>query len=364
MKVVTTLQHPAHVHFYRNALKQLEATGHDVWVFYRDEELVGELLDRYSIDGERLAPCSGGGLDTVRTQLRYELALLRRALRIRPDVMTAVGGVAVAHVATLVGARSVVFCDSGDHAPLNRLGFVFADEICTPTALGGDLGDKQHRYEGYHELAYLHPDRFEPDRSALSDLGVDVDERYFVLRFVAWKAHHDVGHSGLDASEKQRLAKELSELGDMYITAEEELSPELEGYRLPVPPEMIHQLLYFADLYVGDSQTMATEAAVLGTPAVRCNSFAGGDDMGNFVELEERYGLLLSTPDPDRAIDRALAWARSSTTEAEWRSRRQRLLADKIDVTEYVVNKLLTAGESDRGGTGSAVKDPDNGICD
>jgi predicted glycosyltransferase len=39
---------------------------------------------------------------------------------------------------------------------------------------------------------------------------------------------------------------------------------------------------------------MTTEAAVLGTPAIRCNSFVGKRDMGNFIELEKKYGLIFN----------------------------------------------------------------------
>ena len=42
-------------------------------------------------------------------------------------------------------------------------------------------------------------------------------------------------------------------------------------------------------MVVADTQTIVTEAAVLGTPAIRYNSFAGENDMGNFVELEQKY---------------------------------------------------------------------------
>ncbi len=46
-------------------------------------------------------------------------------------------------------------------------------------------------YPGYHELAYLHPRRFTPDRGVLAEAGISEGERYFVLRFNAFKAHHD-----------------------------------------------------------------------------------------------------------------------------------------------------------------------------
>jgi len=85
------------------------------------------------------------------------------------------------------------------------------------------------------------------------------------------------------------------------------------GSSLPV--EAIHDLLAFADCYVGDSQTMATEAALLGTPAVRTSAFVGDDDMSNFRELETEYGLLQSFADEDAAIDRAVAFLKEPPRE-------------------------------------------------
>ena len=46
-------------------------------------------------------------------------------------------------------------------------------------------------------------------------------------------------------------------------------------------------MLAFAGLYVGEGATMASEAAVLGTPAVYVNTLTMG-----YVQDEERYGLL------------------------------------------------------------------------
>ena len=58
---------------------------------------------------------------------------------------------------------------------------------------------------------------------------------------------------------------------------------------MPIPPESIHSLLYYAKMFIGDSQTMTTEAAILGTPALKCNTFAGKLSVPN--ELEEKYNL-------------------------------------------------------------------------
>lgn len=338
LTVAITLQHPAHVHFYRNVVDELEQQGHESLVYYRGEELVADLLDRYDIDATALAPGNRGRLHGLANQVRYEAGLLRAGRRARPDVLTGIGGIAAAHVGTLLGVPSVVFTDSGDFAPMNRLGTRFADIVCTPEVTETDYGDRQRRYPGYHELAYLHPDRFEPDSTGL---GIDVYEPYSVVRFVGWNAQHDRGQRGFSREQKRRLVDGLGQHGAVYVTAEGRLPPEFRAYRLPVPPDRIHDLLYYADLYVGDSQTMATEAALLGTPAIRSNSFVAAGDMGNFRELEREYGLLASLPDADEAIDQALTWMQLPSLGRQWDWKLDRLHTDKIDVTAFAVDTLV-----------------------
>lgn len=340
MKLIVTIQHPAHVHFYKHAIDRFEADGHDVWVFYRNKELVEELLDATGIEATKLAPTSEGLASTARNQALYELRLWYHARRIEPDVMTAIGGIAVAHVASLVDARSAVFTDTGDHAPLTRLGTRFADTVCTPDALDADYGSGHRRYPGYHELAYLHPGRFDPDPDALEACGVDPGRKYAVVRFSSWQAHHDVGHRGISEDGKRRLVDELAAAGDVYLSAEGGLPGEFRRHRLPVPPERMHDLLAFADYYVGDSSTTATEAAILGTPALRINSFAGEGDIGNFRRLSREYGLVYSTPDESDAIQTLRRWRADPDLSERWANRRDDLLEDTIDVTRFIVETI------------------------
>lgn len=343
MKVFVTVQHPAHVHFFHNAIDELEARGHDVHVYAREKELAVDLLEAYDVPHTVLAGEAQTSRGLLKVQLAYEYRLLAAARRERPDVMVAIGGLAVAHVARLVGARSVVFLDS-EGAFVNYLSAPLASVVCTPRRFRRDFGRRHRRYDGYHALAYLHPDRFEPDTARLERAGVDPGDRYFVLRFARWTAHHDIGHAGLDAAAKRRLVSLLSERGDVYVSSEGGLPAEFEAYRLPVPPHHVHDLLACADLYVGDSGTMATEAAVLGTPAVRSSTHVGNDDMSNFVELEAEYGLLRSLQDGEAAVEVVRELLDRPDLGDEWERRRERLLEDKEDVTGFVVDTVLEAG--------------------
>ena len=83
---------------------------------------------------------------------------------------------------------------------------------------------------------------------------------------------------------------------------------------------------------------MASEAAVLGTPAV----YIAKTGRGYTDEQEQRYDLVRHVQ-PTRfpaAIEAIDAYLASDPGDIE--SRRQQLLADKIDVTEWMVDWFET----------------------
>ena len=345
VRVLFDVGHPAHVHLFRHAIDALEARGHRTLVTSRDKECTRELLDAYGIDHRELSAMGSGPLGIAREWLARERRLLSVARRFDPDVVVGVLNPAVAHVASVLDRRSVVYNDSEASRVAGWLTHPFADVVCTPSRFGRSLGAKQVRYDGYHELAYLHPNRFDPTEVDLRTYGVDPDESYSVVRFVSWGAHHDVPHHGLSPAAKRALVGLLRERGEVYVTSEAPLPPEFRQHRLPVPPEALHHLLAGADLYVGDSGTVATEAALLGTPAVRTSSYAGSpDDMSNFRELQRRYGLLYSTADEDDALAAVRRFVNDPETNSKWQRRRTRLLAEKVDVTEHMVSLVVDEG--------------------
>lgn len=343
MRLLFDVSHPALVHLFKHPIQEFTDRGCRVRVASREKDVTTQLLDAYGIDHVPISNARGGPLSRLREFVARESRLIRSARSFRPDVVVSQVDPGATHAARLAGARSVVFDDSEHEWLAATLTHPFADVVCTPDAFENEFGGVHRRYDGYHELAYLHPNRFVPRPEALERAGVDTDERYFVLRFVSWTAHHDLGRTGFSWETKRQLVETLDQYGTVYVTSEESLPPELERYQLSVSPDLVHDLLAFADLYVGDSQTMATEAAILGTPAIRSNSFVGDDDMGNFRELEERYGLIRSIADETEVIRQAVQFARSPPTTA-WRRRRERLLADTIDVASFIVDTIAEVG--------------------
>lgn len=337
MEVVVSIQHPAHVHFFKHAIRELRDRGHGVSVYALDRGVTLDLLNAENLEHTVLA--SRGPDDSVPlTQVVYETRLWLAARRHDPDVMTAVGGVSVSHVATLLGARSVVFTDTGHATLSNRLAFPFADRICTPTCYRGPVGPKQYAYPGYHELAYLHPDRFTPSSDIADEVGVDPDDTLVVLRLIRWNAMHNVGGEGF--SDLEGVVERLERTGaTVLVTSEKRLPASLEGHRVVVEPHRMHDLLAHADLFVGESGTMTAESAVLGTPAI----YVHENDTGLTEELAE-YGLVFPHHGPNRhaeALDEAVEILEAD--DRDWAARRDRLLEDKRDTTTVIVERVLDA---------------------
>jgi predicted glycosyltransferase len=171
-------------------------------------------------------------------------------------------------------------------------------------------------------------------------MDINVDDKFILMRFVAWKAGHDITQKGFDLETKLRYVKSLEKYAKVYISSETELPPEFEEYRITIPPEKIHDFMYYAQLLVGDSQTMTTEAALLGTPAVRCNSFVGENDMANFIELENKYDLIYSFSDYEKALDKAISLLQKSDLKEQWAQKREVMLSDKVDVSSFIVDYI------------------------
>ena len=349
MNILIDIAHPAHVHLLRNFYKEMTDKGHRVIVTVKDIPAAMQLLDLYDIPYIFLGKKSDNLIMKGLEQLVYNLKLWRIA--VRNSVQIGIGSsITLAHVSKMCRMKSIILDDDDDAVePLfAKYAHPFADVILSPKGTPRK-SKKTIYYPAYHELAYLYPTRFTPDVSVLDDAGIPYEKQadgqvrvlqpYFVLRFNAFKAHHDVGVVGLTIENKRRLVELLSRYGKVFITTERNIDEEFKPYQLRVSPDKAHSLMYFATMLVGDSQTMTSEAAVLGTPAIRCNTFVGRI---HYLEEEEHtyqltYGF---RPEQSEQMFQKIEELLSKGTDnlkQEWATRRQRLLQDKIDYTAYQV---------------------------
>ena len=136
---------------------------------------------------------------------------------------------------------------------------------------------------------------------------------------------------------KIRLIELLKKHGKVLITSEDKIDQQFEKHQLKISPERIHDLLHYAQLFVGDSQSMTIEAALLGTPSIRCNDFVGKCPV--IEELEHKYGLTygFKSDKEERMFSKIEELLQNRDLKREWQEKREELLQDKIDLTEWMV---------------------------
>ena len=337
MRILIDIGHPAHVHLFKNFIREMEQKGHTILITARNKEVTLDLLSKCHFDFIPVGEQKSGKFNLIKEWILRDFQILKIARGFHPDILLGVGNPSVAHAARLLGSRSIVFTDT-EHAKFaNRITFPFADAICTPSCFNYDAGLKQVCYSGYHELAYLHPNRFTPDPAVLTELGLVEGDPFIIVRFVSWGASHDVGYNGLTLDTKRKAVHEFQKYGRVFITSEKPLPEEFEKYRISVSPEKMHDLLYYATLLYGESATMASECAVLGTHAIFCD-FAGR----GYTDEEERdydlvYNFKLDESSQEKSIEKAVELLQDPDLKTKGREKQKRLLNDKIDVTAFMV---------------------------
>jgi len=344
MRILIDIGHPAHVHLFKSFIWEMEEKGHTILVTARDKDVATQLLKAYNIPFIPVGKKSMGSLNLIKEWIFRDIKIVQIARKFNPDIFMGVLNPATAHAARILGKTSITFTDSEPEITKYPIADIitlpFTDVILTLSSVLHDYGKKEIRINSYKELASLHPARFKPDPRVLSIAGLSPEDNYALVRFVAWGAYHDVGQEGLTLDDKRALIQELEQSFRVFISSESPLPLEFEKYRLPIPPERIHDFLHYAKIFVSDSQTMTTEAALLGTPAVRCNSFVGKSDMGNFVELEHRYHLIYNCKDRSSVLSKVRELLLFPNLKDEWIQRREFLLQEKIDLTVFMVQLI------------------------
>lgn len=334
---------PAQVHFYSNIIKKLQARGHETFLVARDYGETLSLLEENNTPYYLFSkpPTSKSGKIG-----KFPLDILKAFVYLRKldlDLVTGFGAYNV-YTSALLRVPSIMFTDSEftvntrSYTIQYKLSEPLIDVVITPEGFKQDLGPKHIRVKSYKELAYLHPKYYNPNDSIHELLDIVKGEEYTVLRFNAFDAVHDLGINGFDNNAKKRLVDTLKEYGHVFISVEGALPDELKPYVLKVPKRRIHDVLYYAKLLVTDTQTMATEAALLGTPTIRYNKFVGNNDMSNFTELEQKYRLMYNFNTATESIHEATELVQQSRLKNEWKIKREKLLAEKVDIVEYMVS--------------------------
>jgi len=321
-------------------VRELQSRGHEVLLIGRDRDVMRRLLEVYDWIPSIIPPRkTRKNRFPLVEMLQRQWFVAKQIRRFHPDVVASLMG-SYTQTAKLFGVRNVIFTDSEFQHFNHRIAHPFADAIHTPECFYKDLGPKQRRYRGIHELAFLDPKYLDAQSSlevAYPDL---LEESYAVIRLSAWNTFHDLSHTGIG----EHLLSFIELLRQKYrviISAEESALPDvLKVYAAQFASEDFHAVLSGASFVLTEGASTASEAACLGVPTVYVNNT---EPRGYLNMLEEQYGLVRCFADAESALSAASEWIESLDAEAYQRLSRASAehIENSEDLVQYVADTLL-----------------------
>ena len=343
MTILVYLGHPAHFHLFKESIKNWQSHSNKVIIAIKSKDVLEKLLIDSGLPYINITQdnIKKSGINLYLGFLNRLRALAKLIRANKPDVL--VGSAAeLAVLGKYFKTPSYIFFED-DFEKVKKFakiaGPLATKLVCPECCSAWKWNRKKVSHKSYHELAYLHPNHFTPDAEKVKNI-FNLKEKNFILRFAQLTAYHDKGKSGITTEIAQKIIDILSPHGNIFITYERELESQFEKYRIQISPLDIHHALYFADMYIGDSQTMTAEAAVLGTPAIRFNDFVG--ELSYLEELEHKFHLTfgIRTNKPDLLIEKVKELIETPNLKKEWAKRREQMLKECIDMAQFMT-KLI-----------------------
>ena len=331
MKILIDIGHPGHVHLFRPFAKEMIRKGHTILFTCRQKEFEIELLEAARFNYRSFGKHYKSKLGKIWGLIKFDVLLFFTALKFKPDIFLSAGSMYAAQVSFVMRRPHILMEDTGNMEQI-RFYLPFTDVVFSPNELLQDLGEKQIRYPSFHEVAYLSPNNFEKDNGIYDFLGISENEKFVILRFVSWNATHDIGQGGFTAAEKDELVQYLSSKYKLFISSEASVPDAFKKYLFSIPPHKIHDAMAFAEFIISEGATMASEAGVLGTPAIYVNSLRACNN-----EDLEKYGLVFNFRNGKGVLEKTKELEKLADKKNMLESKRKQFLNEKIDVTAMLI---------------------------
>ena len=336
MKILININHPAHVHYFRNFIRLMEAKGHQFCVINRDSKMINQLLDIYGIPHtiRNKRPEKAGTVASLKNLLMMILWCIRKSISFRPDMYIGFASSACAITGWLFRKPSILIDDTEHNTMNHKLYMPVCSAVLTPFYFKKDLGNKnkQIRFNAYVEQLYLHSAYYKKNEQVLEELNVKPKE-YVIVRYIAYDAHHDLNTHPLSAEAKKEIVREIAKRYRVFVSLEKGVDdPFYNQYILKISPEKMHDLEANAKFMVAEGATMASESFVLGVPYLYLNPLMCGYIDYQCIHYPDRC---FRTTNGDKALEiiRQLMDVQGDT-EGE----KEKVESLTINPTEYLVN--------------------------
>lgn len=280
MRIIIDINHPAHVHYFRNFIKLMEAKGHEFCVINRDSKMINQLLDYYGIAHtiRNKRPGKKGTFASLMYLGKIILWCIWKSISFHPNLYLGFASSACA-ITSWIFRKPCILLDDTEFNKMNHKIYIkFCSTVLTPFYFKKKLdnGDKQIYFNSFIELLFLHQKYFESKRQTIQELGLKQRE-YVVIRFSAFDAHHDMMAIPLSEDFKKDIISKIAKKYKVLLSLEKESNdPFYLPYLVNFSPEKMHDIEANAKFLVTEGITMASESFILGVPYLLINPLKCG----------------------------------------------------------------------------------------
>ena len=337
MNILFALGHPAHYHLFKNVSTNLRERGHQVHFAVTPKDVLLRLLlsnnEKHSILAKR--KINETIWDKIYKLLKSTRSLNRIVKSRKIDLI--VGCISqIAFSSKILGIPSI-FVGEDDFSYTWVQGLItypFVNCILAPRPTKvGPFEFKRISYDGYQKLSYLHPKYFKFSRITTKRK----TKKKVLIRLVDLSAYHDIVAKGLNNDILIKFIDKFKNKVEISISSERELPEKFEKYRTQIEPCKMHEFLLNTDLFIGDSQSMAVEASLLGVPNVRINNFARKISIINELEFKYKLTISLHPKESYKLLDISNKILSDSESTSECSIHKTEMIRDKINVTDFFV---------------------------
>ncbi len=340
MKIVFTINTPAQAYFYHNIIREMLKREYEVSILARSYGETEFILSSFGLDYNIYSKPPENKYMKIINTLRDIVKYNHYIRRIKPDLIIG-GGIVDGINSKLTRIPCLGFYDGEPtinffYSVQMKLIKMLVSVMITPNCYLVNLGEKHVKVDSFKELAYLHPDYYEPNDYILKKIGVKQGEEFVVIRLNAFDSVHDVGYKGITNTNLVDLISKLEKKVKVFISSEKKLPDTFDKYILNIPKNRIHDVIYYSKLFITETGTMTTEAAILGTPTILVHPKSRL--FGNFIELHEQYQMVYLFDQYEPLIkETALNIIKQTDIKAKYNEKSIKLINDKINMTEFMV---------------------------
>lgn len=341
MKYLFYFGHPAQYLFLRETIRRLlQSEDNEITILIKTKDVLEDLVkaDGFAYTNILTKQRGFSKLSVLLSFLNRMRLLIPIILRKKPDLLIGTDAT-IAQIGKLLGINRITIIEDDYDVIRNLANLTYPVTqtiLCPDICRVGPWTAKRIGYKGYMKLGYLHPSVFTPDLDICQRYSLP--DKFVLIRLARLTAHHDFGIRGIEANFLHQVIESICLEGySVKITSESTLDPCFNRFLLKIDPSDMHHVLAQATLLLSDSQSMSVEAAVLGVPSIRYSDLVGRISV--LEELEHVYSLTfgIRTGNEKALINCLEGLLKSADLKVTFQEKRRVMLADKLDMTAFMV---------------------------